>query len=485
MSASVATMGRDFEEEEGEVSQDVYVRRSQARQRQITIGKSRPEYKLYANTVPFHRRTDTEHMPQTPDPHARISKRAFDRELACWRRGLHVWSGHVEGVRSMDGHSPKRTGGHRDGASDERPKWADFCPSKDWSPAGTESTRADSEASTSPARPHCQTPGAQAAADAKLWNVKLNLFEHLSPPVLPQVTAPTSSASVAAMPQMLPAMAATAPWEFPTALNAAPMGGLPLVQFGGAEQQQQQPCAYTMGCGWGEPLPWTQPAMQQSQPAMTMTFEQQPALQMQPIESMAVAETQIAQSLMWQSSAPQQPLPGTPRASKNQAEEAPRTPLITTRVGFSATSPAVTSPWLRTPSPDHMRHYMSAQQHQICAPQSAIPEQQVAIPEQQADPWAGTTLMVATRSYFAESDGYLSVGVGSPVRAMIETPHCGDAKCSWPMYVYCSQGNSMGWVPLQILWRCYVDDAGRRWASDDATGTWCWVDEMEMSNQQV
>merc|ERR1719335_1501958 len=31
-------------------------------------------------------------MPHTPDPYSRISKRAFDRELASWRRGLHVCS---------------------------------------------------------------------------------------------------------------------------------------------------------------------------------------------------------------------------------------------------------------------------------------------------------------------------------------------------------------------------------------------------------
>merc|ERR1719502_2573080 len=75
-------------EDDAEVSEEVFMRRAQARQRQITIGKSRPEYKLYSSAVPYHRRS--EHMPQTPDPQARISKRAFDRELASWRRGLHV-----------------------------------------------------------------------------------------------------------------------------------------------------------------------------------------------------------------------------------------------------------------------------------------------------------------------------------------------------------------------------------------------------------
>lgn len=459
---------------------EVFVRRSQARQRQITIGKSRPEYKLYANAVPFHRRT--EHMPQTPDPHARISKRAFDRELACWRRGLHVWSGHVEGVSA--GHSPKRHGGAGDQPNDEK-RWADV---KDWSPAGTESTRADSEAS-SPHRLHCQTPG-QAGADYR--NVKLNLFQHLSLPEPTQNQSANGGNSVPAAPQMLPAMPTIAPWDFPSALNAAPMGALPMMQF--APVDQQQPCSYTVACNWGEPMaPWTSgQSMPQSQPAMTLG--QPPANLMQPAEAMAAAnEVQLGQALMWQPSGPQKTSPGTPRSSQNQAkvEDAPCTPLMT-RGSCPVVSPGLTSPWLRTPSPDHAHYNMA----QFKAQQQQQQQQQLQQQQQQqqqicaqgpgpadVDPWATATLMVATRNYFAESEGYLSVAIGSPVRAMLENPHCGDGKCAWPTYVYCSQGNSMGWVPQQILWRCYVDDAGRRWASDDATCSWCWVDEMEMNSQ--
>merc|ERR1719331_1748338 len=113
-------------------------------------------------------------------------------------------------------------------------RWADFCPTKDWSPAGTDSTRADSEAS-SPTRSQGQTPSQQAAAHANLCNVKLNLFEHLSPPMPTTGAAPTTP--------MLPAVPATAPWEFP-----APMSAMPVIQFT-ADQQAQQPCAYTMACG--------------------------------------------------------------------------------------------------------------------------------------------------------------------------------------------------------------------------------------------
>merc|ERR1719321_2103923 len=110
MSASVAAMGLQLEEDEV-VSEEVFARRAVARQRQITIGKSRPEYKLYANAVPYHRRT--EHMPQTPDPHARISKRAFDRELACWRRGLHVTGAQLEASNGASPKAKERSGGDR------------------------------------------------------------------------------------------------------------------------------------------------------------------------------------------------------------------------------------------------------------------------------------------------------------------------------------------------------------------------------------
>merc|ERR1719272_1661486 len=94
------------------------------------------------------------------------------------------------------------------------------------------------------------------------------------------------------------------------------------------------------------------------------------------------AETQMAPPMMWQSPAPQQPLPGTPRSSKNQAEDAPRTPLVATRGGLSATSPALHSPWLqglRTPSPDHCRYNMAsfkASQQQEQQQQQQLQQQQ-------------------------------------------------------------------------------------------------------------
>lgn len=62
-------------------------RREAARQRQIMIGKARPEYRRYITEVPPERRSSSQ--PMTPDPRARVSKRQFDRALGEWRRRLH------------------------------------------------------------------------------------------------------------------------------------------------------------------------------------------------------------------------------------------------------------------------------------------------------------------------------------------------------------------------------------------------------------
>jgi len=68
-------------------SDEIWSRRVVARQRQINIGKNRPEYKRYVQQVAIDDRTIDQ--PQTPDFRARISKRQFDRELGVWRRQLH------------------------------------------------------------------------------------------------------------------------------------------------------------------------------------------------------------------------------------------------------------------------------------------------------------------------------------------------------------------------------------------------------------
>lgn len=458
---------RGDEDDSAEVPADVALRRSQARQRQITIGKSRPEYKVYSQAVPYHQRT--EHMPSTPDPHAKISKRAFDRELACWRRGLHVWSSHCEQMQMGGDMSPQK--------GEEKMKWADYSLAKDWSP-NTESTRANSQASSPDSKFSPTASGSgHAGSLSHLSNVKLNLFEHLSPP--------TQAAQAPPMPQMLPTTAPTPPWDFPANLNAAAQimaAAMPMMQFQGVDQQQQQQqqCPYTMNCGWGQPADqWMQnqqPTMLEATPQMQQPqqMETMPAMQCAP--NAVDAQMPVPPAVMWQGQpvAIPRPQPGTPRDSQNQAGEAPSTPLH--RVNKSATSPAITSPWLRTPSPGPM-HYSGGN---IGMPVQAVQQPQACprVPEN-TDPWAGATLMVATKNYYAEADEYLSVASGSPVRAILDRPAGGDAKCQFPTYVWCSQNNQVGWVPQQLLWRCYVDDAGRRWASDDASGIWCWVDEME------
>jgi len=79
----------DDEEDTSRKHTVVTERRAAARQRQIDIGKGRPEYVRYLTFVPKDRRTPT--RPRTPDPGARVSKRQFDRQLSEWRRLLHEY----------------------------------------------------------------------------------------------------------------------------------------------------------------------------------------------------------------------------------------------------------------------------------------------------------------------------------------------------------------------------------------------------------
>jgi len=482
-SSSLAAMGSllgDIDIDD-EVSEAVIARRAQARQRQITIGKSRPEYKLYAGSVPYHQRR--ENMPHTPDPHARISKRAFDRELASWRRGLHVCAAQLEDSNGEPLKAPEDCGFN-----------------KDWSPAGTESTRADSEAS-SPMRSNCRAPAGQA----KSWPKPspLNLFEHLSAPQVQPQPPP-------AMTQMsMPAMPATGSWDmYSSGLNpasmmlpnagSAPSG--PMFQFAPVEQQQQQQCCpYGMPYACADPTPpWMQQPAPQVQPQV-MPLAPQVAPQALPTDSSSSTEpnsveTQMSQQGMWQPAAHQRRL--SPRPSKVQKEEAPRTPRTRTMRGVTSPTMASPSPWnqMRTPSPGPQHYHMTdfqelrapqQQQQQAPAPQlTQGPSQGASLTNPEA--WVAATLMVAVQTYASEADGYLSFDNGTQVNAMIDNPHLAGANCKWPTYVYCCQGSAVGWVPQQILWRCFVDSPeGRRWACDDATGTWCWVDQIEKNGQSI
>jgi hypothetical protein len=479
-------MGLHLDEDEtDEVSDDVYARRAQARQRQITIGKSRPEYKVYASAVPFHRRTES--MPLTPDPHSRISKRAFDRELACWRRGLHVCAAQLGGQENQPPKTPlERYGNHHQNQrfGKDTLKWADVSPAvgvDDWSPASTESTRADSEVS-SPMRSHCQTPGIHAGEGVErqgnMNNVKLNLFEHLSPVVHSQSTVSSSSpVNMPVMQPMMPTVPAAGTWDMFAA--GSMVGVMPgqgtapstaMLPLGPAEQQQ---CSYNMPFVWGEPMqPWS--SIQQGLVHEATQSQQQFVPQMQLVDtSVGMPDSQAAGQMIWSSVGSQQQMLDTPRTSKWQPEESPSTPPD--RVVKSVSSPAAPSPWIgqRTPSPAPCHYNMS----QFKATMAQQPEVAVAA---EADIWAASSLMVMTQNYDAEGKGYLSLSAGTEVRAMIDNPHCGDGDgtCAWRTYVLCAQGSSTGWVPQQLLWRCYVDESGRHWACDDATRAWCWVDEM-------
>lgn len=85
--------------------EEVWARRQQARQRQILIGKARPEYRRYALQVSRDQR-QREH-PQTPDPMARIPKRQFDHTLGEWRRRLHEFDDAANGRPAETGSSSR------------------------------------------------------------------------------------------------------------------------------------------------------------------------------------------------------------------------------------------------------------------------------------------------------------------------------------------------------------------------------------------
>lgn len=87
--------------------EEVWAQRAASRLQQIEIGKARLEYQRYARAVPKWHRT-AEHL-QTPDPYARISKRAFDRQLSDWRRRLHDFDRGADDASPSCGGTPQGT----------------------------------------------------------------------------------------------------------------------------------------------------------------------------------------------------------------------------------------------------------------------------------------------------------------------------------------------------------------------------------------
>ena len=71
--------------------EELWLRRANARRRQIQNSKSRPEYLRYISQVNKEDRLATH--PRTPSPTHRISKRQFDRELSEWRQKLRLFDG--------------------------------------------------------------------------------------------------------------------------------------------------------------------------------------------------------------------------------------------------------------------------------------------------------------------------------------------------------------------------------------------------------
>lgn len=65
--------------------EEKWAKRSAVRQRQIMIGKNRPEYQaLLCERTPRH------DLVEGPDPFERITKREFDRKLCRWRREMYL-----------------------------------------------------------------------------------------------------------------------------------------------------------------------------------------------------------------------------------------------------------------------------------------------------------------------------------------------------------------------------------------------------------
>lgn len=92
---------------------------------------------------------------------------------------------------------------------------------------------------------------------------------------------------------------------------------------------------------------------------------------------------------------------------------------------------------------------------------------------------------VACRDYDAEAEGYCSLVAGEEVGALLETPEAGDVQSAWPEYVFVCDyrsGTARGWAPLAVLWRRYVDDAGRPWLHHGPTDTWHYEDACHLQD---
>ena len=84
---------------------------------------------------------------------------------------------------------------------------------------------------------------------------------------------------------------------------------------------------------------------------------------------------------------------------------------------------------------------------------------------------------VASSAYTAEAEGYLSVRPGECFAAWLDQAEPGEHGCAWPHYVFvCDmvKPERKGWAPACLLWRRFVDQSGRPWLYQAATGDWRW-----------
>eukprot|EP00742_Colponemidia_sp_Colp-10_P009233 GILJ01010053.1.p1 GENE.GILJ01010053.1~~GILJ01010053.1.p1 ORF type:complete len:192 (-),score=27.81 GILJ01010053.1:215-790(-) len=96
--ASSAPKKHAYQKFKQDIAQETDPNRIAKRQKQVDFGKNTIGYDNYTKHVPREQRDIklqyTLH-PATPDVHQSCSKRAFDGQLAKWRRLLHLWDSGV------------------------------------------------------------------------------------------------------------------------------------------------------------------------------------------------------------------------------------------------------------------------------------------------------------------------------------------------------------------------------------------------------
>jgi hypothetical protein len=125
----------------------------------------------------------------------------------------------------------------------------------------------------------------------------------------------------------------------------------------------------------------------------------------------------------------------------------------------------------------------AAEEAQLASATQSSPDENTQGQNVEPDPAQNQAVgknMMAVNTDNAEAVGYLSGDRGDRIQALSDAVD-GDAGCTWPSYVFCQTTNaeaSQGWLPKQVLWELYYDEAGREWITDEVLGEWRWVDEL-------